>query len=123
MSAADFMRQSLSVRFKWGENDCALWAASFVLHETGNDPAKSFRGTYASKFECFQILKESGGLLNLVRRNMSGYKPLSDIGVAVAKDDRRTVSGVFLSGTLHVLTEENSIKIIRNPNVLDGWSW
>lgn len=53
------------LEFKWGEHDCALWAASCVHAITGIDFAKDIRGTYTSPegaykqiirvYDCHQI--------------------------------------------------------------------
>lgn len=37
--------------FKWGERDCCLFAADCVKAMTGDDPAKAWRGIYASEDE------------------------------------------------------------------------
>lgn len=55
--------------FKWGEHDCALFAASAVQRMTGVDPAEDFRGTYDSYKGATEALREhgSGTLLKTVR--------------------------------------------------------
>ena len=48
--------------FAWGENDCCLWAADAVLIQTGQDPAATWRGTYATEAEAVALLASLGGV-------------------------------------------------------------
>ena len=125
MSAADFLRASMARGFSWGETDCALWSADFWQFETGYDPAKALRGTYSSRVGCFDILKRNGGLRNTARACMATVttQPLGNVGICVAKVGPSDLCGVFSDGVMHVLTERNSIRLVRNYRDLEGWSW
>jgi len=52
--------------FEWGTHDCMLWAASCVEAITGNDPAKSLRGTYDSALSAYRIINSHGGFEEIV---------------------------------------------------------
>lgn len=51
--------------FRWGENDCATFAADVVLALTGRDPAAAHRG-YRSEREALSLMRQAGGLRALV---------------------------------------------------------
>lgn len=125
MKAAEFLRLSLSVRFEWGVSDCALWAADFPRLATGHDPAAHLRGTYNTRLSCFQVLRQAGGLRSVARSCMDHpmFGPLQSEGIAVAGVDGRQMCGVVSEGLFFVLTDRNSIRLVRNPVDMEGWSW
>jgi hypothetical protein len=45
----DYVRESETRAFAWGENDCFLFAAGAVLAMTGTDLAAEYRGQYSDK--------------------------------------------------------------------------
>ncbi|MEE8534768.1 MAG: hypothetical protein V3S45_01910 [Kiloniellales bacterium] len=47
--------------FKWGENDCALFACDVLLEATGQDFAAPFRGRYKSAVGAARVLKKFAG--------------------------------------------------------------
>ena len=61
-----FLSQRQSVPFRWGENDCCLFAADCVLAITGVDLAVEFRGMGARRSARF--VRAAGGLEALVSR-------------------------------------------------------
>lgn len=51
----------------YGEHDCALDLANWVMHARGvSDPAASFRGTYATEAEAEALIAAHGGFAALV---------------------------------------------------------
>ena len=54
--------------FQWGTHDCMLWGASCVEAITGNDPAKSIRGTYDSALAAYRIIDSHGGFEETVEQ-------------------------------------------------------
>lgn len=52
--------------FKWGEHDCALWAAAVVERMTGRDFAAELRGTYHTALGANRIIARRGGLAEIV---------------------------------------------------------
>ena len=51
--------------FSWGEHDCALFACNVVNAMTGTDPAREFRGKYATKTGAARMIAGYGGLSQL----------------------------------------------------------
>jgi len=66
----DFISSRMDTPFKWGVHDCTLFAADCAWAITGTDPAKEYRGTYASETSAARIIVESGGFRELVNQNM-----------------------------------------------------
>lgn len=46
--------------FSWGEHDCALWCARWVMLCTGADYASPWIGRYSNEAEAEALLKERG---------------------------------------------------------------
>lgn len=44
--------------FRWGQHDCALFAAGAIKAMTGFDPAADLRGTYSTKTGALEALRE-----------------------------------------------------------------
>jgi hypothetical protein len=53
--------------FRWGECDCFLFAADWVLRVTGRDPAGAWRGGYADERTARRLMKAHGGPLALAQ--------------------------------------------------------
>ena len=52
---------SQDIKFEWGKHDCCLATCSGIEKITGVDPAKEFRGTYATEDGAREIIKANGG--------------------------------------------------------------
>lgn len=61
-SLAALVAARMHTPFRWGDMDCALWAADCVLAVTGEDPAADLRGTYSTAREAIDVLQRFGGL-------------------------------------------------------------
>lgn len=119
----DFIEKTRSDPFEWGRNDCALWCASAVKHETGFDPAADLRGTYANRFECRQIIMAAGGLVPLIAPRMArqGISDLEGDGVAILKLGKQSLCGLILDGRA-VVRLQSGLRIADEFTVLRGWS-
>ncbi|WP_288959605.1 hypothetical protein [uncultured Sulfitobacter sp.] len=120
---ADFIEKTRSDPFEWGRNDCALWCASAVAHETGMDPAADLRGTYASRFECRALIIEAGSLLALVEPLMTqcSMADLNGDGVAVMRLDRKAICGLIIDRRA-IVKLDSGLRITDDFEILRGWS-
>jgi hypothetical protein len=57
--------------FAWGTNDCAMFAADWVLAVRGVDPAEDLRGAYDDEAGAAEILAGHGGLGPLAEELMA----------------------------------------------------
>ena len=124
---SDFIAQTRTAPFRWGQNDCALWCASAVQHCTGFDPAADLRGRYDSWMGCRRIVMQAGGLVGLVTPRMVHpcLRPLSQgdrDGVAVLRLERQSLCGLIVAGRAVVKTA-TGLRIADEFTVLRGWSW
>lgn len=95
---AAFVDARRRVAFRWGVNDCALFAADWVLEATGDDPAATWRG-YASEAEAQSIIDAAGGMRGLVslpERATTGLAQRGD--VVLAEHEGRQLFGVVVGG-------------------------
>lgn len=67
---AYFLATRALLPFAWGLNDCALFAADWVLDCTGQDPAADLRGAYGDERGAAQVLHRHGGLLAIVQARL-----------------------------------------------------
>jgi len=57
---ATFINGRLNIPFTWGEHDCALFLADWILARTGHDYAAPFRGRYKTAIGSKRALKRLG---------------------------------------------------------------
>lgn len=110
--------------FQWGKNDCALWVASAVFYETGQDPAADLRGAYSSGFGCRRIVMAAGGLVSLVTPRMAacGLRDFDGSGAILAKLDGQTLCGLMVEGRALFKTQ-SGLRVVDQFSVIRGWSW
>ncbi|MDH2134936.1 hypothetical protein N5J77_27775 [Sphingobium yanoikuyae] len=65
--------------FKWGQNDCALFASSAIKAMCGVDPAGALRGAYSDEKGAMEALRQHGAgtLLKTVRAWLGDPKPVA----------------------------------------------
>ncbi len=68
---ADFIEASRRRPWRWGEHDCTLFGADWIVQRIGRDPAETWRGGYATARECRDLLDSHGGLLAIVRDSLA----------------------------------------------------
>lgn len=127
LGLADFLRGSLSARFSWAEDNCALWAARAVECGAGYDPAADLRGSAFGWTEWRRMIMAAGGLLALIapRMDRPGLRVLAPCdpgGVAVARVDGRAICGVVLGGRL-ILRQDTGLRLVDDFETLGAWTW
>lgn len=50
-----YLKNMRKLPFKWGNNDCAMFAANWVVNCTGFDPAEDYRGRYKTEEEALSF--------------------------------------------------------------------
>lgn len=56
-----FLEERRDMPFAWGENDCALHVADWVLRMTGEDPGADYRGRYRSAAGAARVMRRIAG--------------------------------------------------------------
>jgi cell wall-associated NlpC family hydrolase len=97
---AAFIDARRAAPFKWGENDCVLFAADAVRAIAGIDLAEGHRGL--SEFGALRLWRRTGGVLPLVearlsRRDAPGFAQRGDV-VSVPIDGSDTLGIVVGNG-------------------------
>jgi hypothetical protein len=62
-----FLADGAAQPFVWGQCDCCLWPASWILLQTGVDPAAALRGSYSTRAGAYRLIMRAGGLQPLAR--------------------------------------------------------
>ena len=74
----DFIASRKNTPFKWGENDCCLFACDAVQVMTGIDHSINFRGKYDDEKGAMKVVKEAGGIHAIASTALgSEIKPLT----------------------------------------------
>lgn len=68
---SDYLQEMRNVPFKWGQNDCILFAAKGYERLTGVNEYSSYLG-YKSKTAAYKIIKENGGLEAIMCKHFGG---------------------------------------------------
>ena len=76
----DVIEAALDRPFRWGENDCCLFAADVVHVLTGRDPAADYRGRYASAAQAAKLIQRLGGI-----EAIPGAAGFEEVAVAFAR--------------------------------------
>lgn len=63
---SQFLNRAADRPFAWGEHDCLLWLADWIVEQTGDDPAAGLRGTYRTLLQAARIVTGAGGMTRLV---------------------------------------------------------
>jgi hypothetical protein len=61
----DYLARACRRRFAWGEFDCCLFMADWILERRGVDPAGALRGAYSGPRQALRIIRAAGGLRSL----------------------------------------------------------
>lgn len=78
MARLERFADASTVPFVWGQSDCALLIADWVLANGYADPAAHLRGTYDNEDACAAILEADGGLSTVVGAcaHAAGLRPI-----------------------------------------------
>ncbi len=98
----DLVDAKKNTEFKWGETDCALFAADAVKIMTDTDFAEEFRGKYKSKSGAAKVLKDLG-FKDLDAAISSKFEPIdrnfSQRGdVVLFQTDLGPTTGIYWNG-------------------------
>ena len=121
MDSLEYVKQTASEPFKWGVNDCAMWAVGLIKQQTGIDVAKPYLGQYSTAFGCKRIIESKGGLLALMQEALQGFEPTISDGVAVAEADGQIICGILIDENLYLKTERG-FQVKTDYTLLQGWS-
>lgn len=103
--------------FKWGTNDCALFAADGVLEMTNVDLAADLR-TYTDEAGAAALIEKAGGMLGFARtlaRRAPGREQRGDIVLAVIGG--RETFGLCMGGGMYAVPGPTGIIFRRFDEV------
>lgn len=125
----DFIGAQRDIPFQWGRQDCCLFAANWVWHVTGVDPAAAWRGMYEDEDGARAIWGAYGGIQRLV---WAAIQPLGFVrGVevvtgAVAILVPRSLDPVCVvvgDKYFHGCSEAGPLAVRRQPDSVIGAFW
>ena len=122
---AAFLRRAAGQPFIWGERDCALWVAEWVVEQTGWDAGAVWRGSFSDPTGSMRLLNREGGLLALVERiaNANGFvrRCKAEPGDVVCVDfEGRQVMGIAVGNGQVALKTRTGVQV-DCPPVLAAW--
>lgn len=123
-----FLDRATRTPFAYGEDDCCLWLADWLVWLGWPDPAADLRGRYRTALGCARVLRREGGVLAVVGRcaAVAGLArtdaPVAgDVGVVRAQTDRgETLVGALCVGRRWAMRGEGLVVALAPP--IAAWS-
>jgi hypothetical protein len=121
-----FIESRRSTPFRWGRNDCCIFAADAMLAITGEDPMAEHRG-YRLAREAMKIIGGSKQLFNFAGTVLIGqcyravplaFATLGDV-VGIIQNRRQTL-GVHL-GNVIAAPGKRGVEFLRTTEILHAW--
>lgn len=69
---SDYIEEKIEEPFKWGVNDCLLFAGVCVERLTGIDFHSQYRN-YDDECGAYKIINDNGGVVNLISKHLGNY--------------------------------------------------
>lgn len=75
-----FLDRTARTPFVWGEDDCSLFLANWLVALGRPDPALGLRGRYRTALGCARVLRREGGVRAVIARcaRVAGLAPTRD---------------------------------------------
>lgn len=120
----DTLTQWRRSRFIWGETDCVMAVANYVLALTGNDPAATWRGRYHDEAGARALYDLHGGVQGIVRFGLRGigiHEGLPAYGrPVVCRVGDHEVAGLCLGPRVAFMAERGVVE--GRAEVLAAWA-
>lgn len=119
-----FLEERRDRMFAWGEHDCVLAAADWVLQATGRDPIEGWRGRWSNAAEAARMIAKAGGIEAAVTVRLG--LPLDAVAqaqrgdIALVEHDGRKTLGIVTDSGL-ACPGENGMVIL--PINAAGYAW
>lgn len=116
---ADYAASVAGKKFRFGQLDCALFAAGAVEAQTGLDLAAEWRGNYRSLAHGLRAIKEAGfsDHIDLVAAHFPTIAPsmarVGDIAV-LPSDEGEAALGIVQGPGVYCLTPEGLVTVSRS---------
>jgi len=129
MTVGEYLKEATRARHIWGERDCCLWPADWVLHRRGFDPAAQWRGRYDTESEALAFVDDAGGMVAmwagvLDRLNRAEHPADGDVGVVMVHGPDGPVAngGIFADRRWSFLAPSGLFRASIAPeHVLSVW--
>lgn len=109
---SDYINRTAPKGFKWGEQDCALWASNMLVEVFGmQDVGEKFRGKYNNNIGAIRTVKENGyiDIPDIARKHCKEIsKP--EIGALATWYDKQSL-GICLGAYSYFLAHEGVVKV------------
>ncbi|MHA6731744.1 DUF6950 family protein [Devosia sp. A369] len=123
---ARHLRRWASTDFVWGETDCCIVLADYVLDATGRDGAAHLRGRYSSRAEAESVGGLADGHVATVGRcaalaglDRTKAPQCGDIGILAVRNHE--FAGLFL-GDRWAVKSMDGVMFLARPEVLAAWA-
>lgn len=121
-----YLRRWASTEFVWGQTDCTMVLADYILEATGKDPAAPYRGTYSDRAGALEHGGLSEGLLAVFNAGaeraglrFTASPERGDVGALAVGDTQ--FGGLFL-GARWAVKSPDGLLFLAHPTVLAAWS-
>lgn len=117
---ATAMEAALQQPFRWGEHDCATFAALCVLAVTGRDLAPKFRGFYRTQRQAGTMLDMFGGFERALN---AWFEPVPQRAACIGDLGLTAVGGlcVHAGPNRWVAPAHRGLAVERTANIVKSW--
>jgi len=121
-----FIESKKLLPFSWGTHDCIMFATAVIEAITGNDPARTWRGQYATALGAARIFKKFGGFEEMICKVAAdhGFQEqslsLAQRGDLVLQNGKWPTAGVCC-GKLSAFTDAKSLIFVPTQSCSKSW--
>lgn len=116
ISVDRYIQEHQNTPFKWGEHDCCLFVADWILEKTGNDLAIKYRGKYSTKQGAFKLLFKLGlnDIKTLFKQSLNNqisiaYAKRGDVALVNYNDE--IVGGIVGVNCVYCVSHDGIVKL------------
>jgi hypothetical protein len=120
------MQRWMREPFEWGQSDCMLSVADYLIHAVGFDCGTRFRGKYYSRLGCARLsgfhidpVKPFADCVAEIPLKETKSPVRGDVGVIEVHD---TVAGGICLGKAWAVRGETGLVIARPTRILKAWA-
>tara|TARA_R110000868_G_scaffold16851_3_gene74626 strand:- start:4518 stop:4931 length:414 start_codon:yes stop_codon:yes gene_type:complete len=121
-----YIDRSKYIPFKWGENDCIMFACAGINAITGKNPSAPWLGNYTTALGAARIFKQYGGFEDMIATIASehGYNErpvaLAQRGDLMLHDNKWPSAGICV-GRLSAFVSRDSLLFVKTADCRRVW--
>lgn len=120
-----FLQKRADVPFKWGENDCCLFAADAVQAQIGRDLAIAWRGKYDDELSAEVLILAFGGVAKIATEALGIALPFVTIAqrgdVVLFESGKGAALGICVGDKFAAIRLQGGIGYFSMRHAVTAW--